>query len=211
MKFVTFEVKTPSGALQRVGALRGSDIVDLQAAYAAYLRDARSIYGWRELAQALVPSDMLKFIEGGEVSMDAARQALEHLEREGSQEGQSGERLTYRRDDVRLLAPVSRPVSIRDCSAFLQHNLNMAGSRGLPQVFYEIPAHYRASTTAVAGPEDPILWPSYTEMLDYELEFAVCIGKQGVNIPADKAQEYIFGYTIFNDISARDIQRKEEN
>jgi 2-keto-4-pentenoate hydratase/2-oxohepta-3-ene-1,7-dioic acid hydratase in catechol pathway len=79
----------------------------------------------------------------------------------------------------------------------------------LPEVFYEIPAHYRTSSTDVIGPDEPIFWPSYTDKLDYELEIAVCIGKEGVNIPVEKAEEYIFGYTIFNDISARDIQSKE--
>ena len=71
MKFITFEVKTPVGSLQRIGVLRDGDIVDLHAAYAAYLRAVRSIYGWRELAQALVPPDMLRFIEDGEMCIDA--------------------------------------------------------------------------------------------------------------------------------------------
>jgi 2-keto-4-pentenoate hydratase/2-oxohepta-3-ene-1,7-dioic acid hydratase in catechol pathway len=111
------------------------------------------------------------------------------------------------------MAPVARPVSIRDCTAFPQHNMNMQAARqpavGLPEIWYEIPAHYRSSSTDVVGPDAPILWPSYTEKLDYELEVALCIGKYWVNIPAERADEYIFGYTIFNDISARDFQGKE--
>jgi len=210
MKLVTFEANTVVGTAQRIGVLRGQDIIDLHAAYAAYLKDMRGIYGWRELAEAVVPPDMLKLIEGGDMAMDATRLALDYFEKTGDEvAGHDGERLRYDAGEVRLMAPVPRPVSLRDCSSFLQHNLNMAGSRGLPQVFYEIPAHYRASTTNVVGPGAPILWPSYTEALDYELEFAVCIGKQGVNIPVEKAEEHIFGYTIFNDITARDMQRKE--
>ena len=77
-------------------------------------------------------------------------------------------------------------------------------------MFFEIPSHYRGSTTDVIGPEEPILWPAYSEQLDYELEFAVCIGKYGESIPAENAEEYIFGYTIFNDVSARDMQQKEK-
>ena len=108
---------------------------------------------------------------------------------------------------MRILAPIPRTVSIRDCSAFLQHTVNLSRGRPVPEGFYEIPAHYRTSTTDVAGPDDPMIWPSYAEKLDYELEIALCIGKEGVNIPEEKAEEYIFGYTIFNDVSARDIQK----
>ena len=214
MKLVTFEVKTTIGAVQRIGVLRGQGVIDLHAAYAAYLRDVRAIYRWRELAQAIVPADMLKFIEGGAMSMDAAHLALDHFEKRGGQPASDNEeRLLYQMNEVRLLAPIPRPVSIRDCSAFLQHIIN-ARALGqapteLPEVFYEIPAYYRTSSTDVIGPDEPIFWPSYTEKLDYELEIAVCIGKEGVNIPVEKAEEYVFGYTIFNDISARDIQRKE--
>jgi 2-keto-4-pentenoate hydratase/2-oxohepta-3-ene-1,7-dioic acid hydratase in catechol pathway len=210
MKLVTFEVKTTVGPVRRIGVLHDRYVIDLCAAYALYLREARDIYRWQELAQAIVPPHMLTFIEGGSVSMDAARTGLDHFESLGSpSEGDCGEKIRYRLGDVRLMAPVPRPVSIRDCSAFLRHNKNMRGSEELPEVYYELPAYYRGSTTDISGPDDPILWPSYSEQLDYELEFAVCIGKHGVNIPAEKADEYIFGYTIFNDISARDRQAKE--
>jgi len=214
MKLATFEVRTAIGAVQRIGVLRDANIVDLHAAYASYLREARRIYRWLELAQALIPANMLQFIEGGEMTMGAARLALEYFETRGGQpENDNGEKLFYSLDEVRLLAPIPRPVSIRDCSAFLQHIMNARalsqGSPELPEVFYQIPAHYRTSTTDVVGPEEPIFWPGCTEKLDYELEIAVCIGKEGVNISEEKAEEYIFGYTIFNDISARDIQKKE--
>ena len=214
MKFVTFEVKTPIGLVQRIGVLKRQGIIDLHAAYGSYLREARGVYRWREMAGALLPPDMLKFIEGGAMSMDAALQALEYEENSGDREANDSEARTfYQLNDVRLLAPVPRPLSVRDCMAFMQHVKNARSRSGvsseLPEVYYEIPAHYRTSSTDVIGPDEPIFWPSYTEKLDYELEIALCIGKQGVNIPAENAEEYIFGYTIFNDISARDIQRKE--
>jgi 2-keto-4-pentenoate hydratase/2-oxohepta-3-ene-1,7-dioic acid hydratase in catechol pathway len=211
MKFVTFAVKTMVGPVQRVGVLSDGRIIDLRSSYAAYLREMRGVYRWRELAEAMIPGDMLTFIEGGYVCTDAARLAVDFFQSAccapitDRDEG----RLSYTMDEVKLMAPVTRPVSIRDCSAFLRHNKNMRGSEELPEVYYQLPAHYRASTTDVVGPDDPVLWPSYSEQLDYELEFAVCIGKYGVNIPAEKAEEYIFGYTIFNDISARDRQAKE--
>lgn len=213
MKLVTFCLKTIVGSVERLGVLQGQQIIDLHAAYASYLREVRDIYRWRQLAQAIVPTDMLKFIEGGEMGMEAAHLALDYFQRADSPVAQDGERLLYKLDEVKLMAPVPRPVSIRDCSAFPQHSMNMQAAKQpaaeLPEVWYEIPAHYRASSTDVVGPDASILWPSYTEKLDYELEVAVCIGKHGVNIPVERAKEYIFGYTIFNDISARDFQRKE--
>ena len=145
------------------------------------------------------------------MSLDAARVAAEYLERTRAERGSQGEKFVYPADDTRLLAPVPRPIAIRDCSAFLQHIMNGPGMGGqeLPEMWYRRPAHYRTSTTNVIGPETPVLWPSYTEKLDFELEFAACIGRYGIDIPAEKAADYVFGYTIFNDISARDIQAEE--
>ena len=214
MKFVTFEVNTAIGVFQRIGVLRGQNIIDLHAAYASYLKEVRTVYRWREMAESLVPADMLKFIEGGEMSMEAAYLALEYFEKTGSLEvSRVREKQTYHLDEIKLVAPVPRPVSIRDCSAFPQHSMNIRAIKQLPpelpEIWYDIPAHYRTSSTVVIGPDDPILWRSYTERLDYEMEVAVCIGRYGVNIPVNRAGDYIFGYTIFNDISARDIQQEE--
>ncbi|MFC2036121.1 fumarylacetoacetate hydrolase family protein [Chloroflexota bacterium] len=210
MKLVTFEVGTAVGTVQRIGALRDHQIIDLHAAYASYLREARGIWRWQELAQSIVPPNILQLIENGDVAKEAVQLSLEYLEKVGGQEkSRGGIRLLYQIDEVRLMAPIPRPVAIRDCMAFFQHVRNTGLRKRLPQIYHEIPAHYRTSTTSLIGPDAPILWPSYTEKLDYELEFAVCIGKQGVNIPVENAEEYIFGYTIYNDISARDIQMKE--
>lgn len=212
MKFVTFQVKTPIGSVLRIGAVGPRGIVDLNAAYGAHLREVFGVYRWRELADAILPPDMLRFIEGGRVSMDAARLALDYAEHaRPAGTWPDSETLLYGTEEVKVVAPVPRPVSIRDCSAFMQHSENMARSRGreVPRLFYELPAHYRGSATNVAGPDDPILWPSFSEKLDYELEIAVCVGKYGVNIPEETAEEHIFGYTVFNDVSARDMQGKE--
>jgi len=210
MRFVTFEIDTPIGPAQRIGVLQEQDIVDLHMSYAAYFREVRSVWRWQEMAASVLPPDMLKFIEGGDVSMEAAQYALEYAEKRGDGSGRDGVgRLHYALSEVRLLAPVPRPLSIRDCSAFLQHHLNMSQGRELPEDLYKLPLHYRASSTDVVGPDTPIIWPSYTERLDYELEFAVCIGRYGLDIPAEEAGKFIFGYTVFNDISARDLQARE--
>ena len=79
----------------------------------------------------------------------------------------------------------------------------------VPQVWYERPIYYHPNRLNVVGPDVDIEWPSYSKMLDFELEFGCYIGKPGKNIPREKAREHIFGYTIFNDVSARDEQMKE--
>ncbi len=79
----------------------------------------------------------------------------------------------------------------------------------MPDVFYEIPVYWKANPDNTIGPEEDIHWPSFTEKLDFELEFGVYISKQGKNISVEEADDYIAGYTIFNDISARDQQEKE--
>jgi 2-keto-4-pentenoate hydratase/2-oxohepta-3-ene-1,7-dioic acid hydratase in catechol pathway len=154
---------------------------------------------------------MLAFIENGPVALEAAGQALDHVGTPGYPMEIGGEKAVHRAGDVRLRAPIPRPVSLRDTLNFEVHlkNAMKALNRAVPKLWYELPTFYRTTHTNVAGPEDPILWPSYTEQLDYELEFACCIGKEGKSIPRDSVSDYIFGYTIFNDISARDILAKE--
>jgi 2-keto-4-pentenoate hydratase/2-oxohepta-3-ene-1,7-dioic acid hydratase in catechol pathway len=212
VRFVSFEVETPVGPIQRIGILKEERIIDLHESYATYLREVSDVWRWREMASCVLPPDMLAFIEGGVASRDAAMYALDYaLARENENRRKDMGKLHYVESEVRLLAPVPRPVSIRDCSCFLQHHMNMSKAEGreLPGDLRELPIHYRASTTDVVGSGAPIVWPGYSERLDYELEFAVCIGKYGINIPVDKAGGHIFGYTVFNDISARDQQVKE--
>ena len=72
-----------------------------------------------------------------------------------------------------------------------------------------MPVYYKGNHQSIIGPDEDVLWPSFTEKFDYELEVAIIIGKKGRNIPEAKARDYIAGYTIMNDFSARDIQRKE--
>lgn len=213
MKLVTYEIRTDVGALQRVGAFLEEKIVDLQLAYASYLREVEGIRRAQDLASAIISEDMLRFIENGQVAKQAADKALEHVRQRGWVVlGPSGGKVVYERNEVRLRAPVPRPLSIRDTLNFELHMSNAlkALNMEIPRLWYEMPAYYRTTHTNVAGPEDPIIWPSFTEQLDYELEFAVCIGREGVNIPKERANEYVAGYTIFNDVSVRDdIARKE--
>jgi 2-keto-4-pentenoate hydratase/2-oxohepta-3-ene-1,7-dioic acid hydratase in catechol pathway len=78
-----------------------------------------------------------------------------------------------------------------------------------PDVWYAQPIYYKCNRFSVIGTDADIRWPGYANVLDYELEFGVFIGRGGVNISAEKARDCIFGYTIFNDVSARDAQARE--
>ncbi|MGH3628966.1 MAG: fumarylacetoacetate hydrolase family protein [Sciscionella sp.] len=109
--------------------------------------------------------------------------------------------------DVLLLAPVPRPPHIRDHLTYEAHP-NGAGLQ-VPEAFNEMPICYRCNVDAIVGPEDEPLWPAYSRPLDYELEIGFFVGRAGRNLSVDEAGTAIFGVTIFNDVSARDIQRKE--
>ncbi|NUQ84487.1 MAG: fumarylacetoacetate hydrolase family protein [Anaerolineales bacterium] len=113
-------------------------------------------------------------------------------------------------DEVKFLSPL-KPYTLRDGYAFEQHvkTANKNRGREVPEEWYEFPVFYFTNPNAVFGHEDAIPYPPYTNAMDYELEIAAVIGKPGINIKPEEAPDYIFGYTIFNDWSARDIQRKE--
>ncbi|MCW2616944.1 MAG: fahA [Modestobacter sp.] len=111
---------------------------------------------------------------------------------------------------VRLLAPLT-PRSFRDFLAFEGHLKNAFKNLGreIPAEWYEVPAFYRSVGETVTGPDTELAWPSYTEQLDHELELAAVIGRPCRDVTADQALDYVFGFTIWNDMSARDVQRRE--
>jgi fumarylacetoacetate (FAA) hydrolase len=113
-------------------------------------------------------------------------------------------------DEVSFLSPL-KPNTLRDGYAFEQHvkTANRNRGREVPEEWYQFPVFYFTNPNAVFGHEDIIPYPPYTQALDYELEIAAVIGKPGINIKPEEAEQYIFGYTIFNDWSARDVQRRE--
>jgi len=116
--------------------------------------------------------------------------------------GQAREHAEFPLDQVRLLAPVQRPPSVRDFYAFEQHVKNaraVTGRGEVPPEWYEIPAFYFSNPAAIYGPDDEIPYPEGTEKLDYELEVAAVVGADGE----------IGGFTVMNDWSARDLQRQE--
>lgn len=112
---------------------------------------------------------------------------------------------------VRLHAPIPRPPTLRDFYAFEQHVRTAFANRGqeVPPEWYQIPVFYYSNPGSVIGPDDTLVYPPFTKSLDYELEIACIISKAGINITPEQATSYIFGYTILNDWSARDVQRQE--
>ncbi|NQW42432.1 MAG: fumarylacetoacetate hydrolase family protein [Bacteroidetes bacterium] len=152
-----------------------------------------------------LPNNMLSLLQGGESAMDEMRQAeLEIKEGKTNQEG-----LPY--SDSILLAPITNPTSCRDGYAFRQHVAAARRNRGVPMIpeFDQYPIFYFTNHNAIQGPGDIWCMPDHFQKLDFELEVAVIVGKTGRNIKAEKADEYIAGYTIMNDMSARTLQMEE--
>jgi fumarylacetoacetate (FAA) hydrolase len=114
-------------------------------------------------------------------------------------------------DRVHLLTPVPEPPSIRDFYAFEAHVATARRSRGLEMEpdWYELPVFYFTNAAAVLGPGDPVIAPSATEELDYELEVAVVIGRECIDVAAEDWLEVVAGFTVMDDWSARDLQRRE--
>jgi fumarylacetoacetate (FAA) hydrolase len=113
--------------------------------------------------------------------------------------------------DVQLHSPIDRPTTLRDAYAFEQHVKAANANRGrdVPEEWYKFPVFYYTNPANIFGPDDEIPYPGYTNELDYELEIAAVIGKAGRDLSPTQAPAHIFGFTIFNDWSARDVQREE--
>ncbi|MCW5692601.1 MAG: fumarylacetoacetate hydrolase family protein [Pseudolabrys sp.] len=215
MKLVTF--KNAAGE-ERIGAVRGDlkSIADFKAGASALGIDPGPAF-----------NSMVALMEAGEAGLAAARQVAEFASTP------RGAAAVVDMASARLLAPVPVPQQMRDFLAFELHyrqararalkirastypdpvkaEQELAGSDEfkIPPVWYEQPIYYKGNRFSVIGPEADILWPRYSKKLDYELEFGVFIGKRGKNISRENAKSHIFGYCIFNDMSARDAQYKE--
>jgi fumarylacetoacetate (FAA) hydrolase len=113
--------------------------------------------------------------------------------------------------ESRLLAPVVEPPSIRDFYAFEQHVRTARARRGLEMHpdWYELPVFYFANPAGVIGPDDPVAAPPRSAELDYELEVACVLGQGGRNLRLEDADRVVAGFTVMNDWSARDVQRRE--
>jgi 2-keto-4-pentenoate hydratase/2-oxohepta-3-ene-1,7-dioic acid hydratase in catechol pathway len=183
MRFVTFE---KSDGTVSSGVLLESDLV----------------IDMHEATNGKLPGNMIDFLEQSEANLKLAKGLLQLS---------YGDKGAYPFNEVRLIAPLPNPKSFRDFYAFEQHVKSARENRGLKMIpeWYQIPVFYFSNHLAFKGPEDKISKPIECNWLDYELEIACIIGKQGRNITAEEAEDYIFGYCILNDWSARDLQRQE--
>jgi 2-keto-4-pentenoate hydratase/2-oxohepta-3-ene-1,7-dioic acid hydratase in catechol pathway len=206
MRYYTFQVATPVGPMSRIGAERDGRVVDLTAAAALVLEDDGEP-DWAEYAAYLVPPDLTRYLERGEKSAQLVGRAMVAVGATGAPIGPDGARLGYGFDEIRLLAPVPRPNIVWDSMVFHEH-VKM-GRPVIPDVFFEWPPYFTQSGAIVAGPHDPIVKPRFTEQLDFEVEFGAIIGRKSINISQAEAVSHIAGFTIYNDISARDVQFRE--
>ena len=113
-------------------------------------------------------------------------------------------------DSLRFLAPIEAS-SLKDFLAFEVHlsNARKRNNMEIPPAWYDLPVYYKGNHRTLGGHDEFVYWPRFSEQMDYELELACIIGKEGRDIPVEHADQYIGGYCIMNDWSARDIQMKE--
>ena len=195
MKLVTLGVPTPVGQIQRIGAIHQNKIIDLNMGCARYLADKHGSSQAYELATAMLPPDMIAFFRRGKEGKDRAELTIDYLANcqvKGSLLGPQGEKIVYEMNEVKLKAPVPRPNSLRDYLTFEGH-ASFSGKRQLDKGWYEIPVCYKGNTDTIIGPDEVIPWPAFTDLLDYELEYGIYIGKEGKNISRAQAEEYIAG------------------
>src|SRR5438874_2224807 len=112
---------------------------------------------------------------------------------------------------VRLRAPVLQPPTVRDFMDYEAHAAHYRRLRGepVPEAWYRLPVFYFSNPLRIIGPEDEMPYPSASDRLDYELELAAVIGREGHDTTEEEGLDYIAGFTILNDWSARDLQRDE--
>jgi 2-keto-4-pentenoate hydratase/2-oxohepta-3-ene-1,7-dioic acid hydratase in catechol pathway len=185
MRLVTFA--SDDGA--RLGALRAETVVDLVQ--------------WGAQANVAVPPSMLALIDAGESGLDAVRRALAAAPTQGPG--------VLALADVRLLAPIPEPRRNVICLGrnYAEHARESTAARGAEAPPPAQPVYFSKATTSVIGPSDPFPFDSaVSEQIDWEVELGVVIGRRGKGIPVERALEWVFGYTVVNDITARDLQNQ---
>jgi 2-keto-4-pentenoate hydratase/2-oxohepta-3-ene-1,7-dioic acid hydratase in catechol pathway len=217
MRLVSFETSGIEGRARHLGALvagdaDSGDLVDLTAAARMLLaHDGATVEAAGRIAGALVPASLLGFIEGGRRSRELAEEAVSATARFGWEVDPLGARLVHRSDQIVHLPAIADPPLLRDFMAFEKHLLNVFPKLGreIPDEWYRRPVYYKGNPSAIGAHNQDVAIPSYADRLDLEFEFAAIIGTAGVDIDEADARSHIFGYTIYDDFSARDIQAAE--
>ncbi|MDR7079407.1 acylpyruvate hydrolase [Neobacillus niacini] len=196
MKLITY---TANG-YSRIGAITNDDkIIDLNYAYQAQLQ-SEGKYRFKEIAEAFVPSEMEVFLQGGKESIEIAQNAVNYaLENSDTYQ----HKLIFNKDEVKIEAPLQKPGKIFAVGHnYREHILEMGR---------QIPTHpvvFAKFANTIIGPQDDIPFQPVSEQLDYEAEFAFVIGKRAKNVSEKEAFDYVAGYTVANDVTYRDIQRR---
>jgi fumarylacetoacetate (FAA) hydrolase len=194
MKFVFyFRMNSESAATPVLGIVNGDYVIDVRRCF-----DLRT--------DVLQPSAQLHWLHYDRYVVEGETLVTEPI----MPEMVDNEKI-FRLADVQIAPPPSNVVSLRDFYCFEEHVRNARLTRGLDMMpeWYDQPVFYYSNTHAICGPNAVVDYPKRTRMLDFELEIAAIIGERGRDIPVERAERYIAGYTIMNDWSARDVQRKE--
>lgn len=195
MKIVTYSTDKKN---YRLGvAIDATTIVDPQLAYEEKLAKATPSRS-RQIAEVLLPHDPTAFLENGEVSRKAAEEAIEYARTAGTGTG------IFSKHEVHIGPPVLHPKKI------ICVGLNYADH--INEMKRDLPTHpvvFAKFENTLMGPEDSFpLRTSLTSKLDYEGELAFVIGKTAYRVPEEEALDYVAGYTVANDITARDMQKR---
>jgi 2-keto-4-pentenoate hydratase/2-oxohepta-3-ene-1,7-dioic acid hydratase in catechol pathway len=199
MRFVTFARKNQ----QRLGLVGPDDqVIDLAEINRRYLRGGNPPY----------LSSIQAFIEGGTKALQAAKKAEKYVARKAAEEQKKLARAgaLLKSTQVNLVAPIPWPRKnvVMLGINYREHVDEGARARSLEIKYPEWPVYFTKPATSVIGHLGRVVHHKVTEKLDWEIELAVVIGKKGRDIPKDKAYDYVFGYTICLDMTARDLQRQ---
>jgi fumarylacetoacetate (FAA) hydrolase len=208
MKWLTY--RHPLSKTSRAGFLYQNHIFDLQT----------TLYRLNpELDLEQIPSDLLQLIRHESLFKTRMEASLDKLyawdekewEKQKKEQGNQQRPWIFSFEKSYLNAPLPTPSSVRDFYAFEEHVQTARSKRGLGMVeeWYKFPVFYFSNHQAILGPDAEISFPSHSKKWDYELEVGIVIGKEGRNISRSDAFDYIFGLTILNDWSARDLQAEE--
>ncbi len=206
MKLATYRNLAPGATGDRLGAvLSNGNMADLRLCYAGHLQGEGEGRPYA-MANARIPRDMREFLCGGKPALAAARAALDYAEAAlrsgGEPAGPEGEAASLKPKHVRLRAPIPRPGKFFHTGLNSKKHVQNTGNKK-PE---NVPGAPRFSSTLV-GHEEPVLYPRQTKLLDYEVEVGLIIGERCKDVPKEKAFGVIMGYTVYNDITAREVQK----
>lgn len=155
----------------------------------------------------VIPKDMVQFLEGGGSALEAARNALAVVQAAGDRRvlrSQDGSRVAFEREEVTYLAPIPRPPKIMAIGLNYLRHIEELAEAGIEPT--KLPFFFSKLPSTVIGPNEPVVLPTLSQEVDYEIELALVLGMRAKHVSAKDAMKYLAGYTILNDVSARDIQ-----